>query len=222
MGIVLSWDRVLEIAGEAAPGRPHVAEALVEAGHVPNFREAFNRYLSNNGPAYAVGFDYPPQEAIALIAACGGISVLAHPWCCKNALTLVPTLAKAGLMGLEVYNSADKIDLYRSLAKESNLIMTGGSDFHGISPESERQLGDIAFSQNAVSSFLEVAAKQWSRPLLEHLDTWLADTETPTVSLCFWEKQQKVVVNWAEKQSVHFEADCKGSYCTMLLSRISL
>lgn len=52
MGIKLKWDRVLEIAGEAAPGRPHVAEALVEAGHVANFREAFARYLHNDGPAY--------------------------------------------------------------------------------------------------------------------------------------------------------------------------
>lgn len=53
MGINLQWERVLEIAGEAAPGRPHVAEALVEGGFVSNFREAFARYLHNNGPAYA-------------------------------------------------------------------------------------------------------------------------------------------------------------------------
>lgn len=52
MGINLSWDRVLEIAGEAAPGRPHVAQALVEGKHVANFREAFSRYLHNDGPAY--------------------------------------------------------------------------------------------------------------------------------------------------------------------------
>jgi predicted metal-dependent phosphoesterase TrpH len=52
MGIKLKWERVLEIAGEAAPGRPHVAEALVESGHVATFREAFARYLHNDGPAY--------------------------------------------------------------------------------------------------------------------------------------------------------------------------
>jgi len=53
MGIQLDWNKVLDIAGEAAPGRPHVAEALVNAGHVSNFREAFSRYLHNDGPAYA-------------------------------------------------------------------------------------------------------------------------------------------------------------------------
>lgn len=52
MGIKLEWERVLEIAGEAAPGRPHVAQALVEGGFVSNFREAFSRYLHNDGPAY--------------------------------------------------------------------------------------------------------------------------------------------------------------------------
>ena len=52
MGIKLDWERVLEIAGEAAPGRPHVAEALVVAGHVVDFRQAFARYLHNDGPAY--------------------------------------------------------------------------------------------------------------------------------------------------------------------------
>lgn len=52
MGIKLEWTRVLEIAGEAAPGRPHVAQALVEGGFVASFREAFARYLHNDGPAY--------------------------------------------------------------------------------------------------------------------------------------------------------------------------
>lgn len=52
MGVKLEWERVLEIAGEAAPGRPHVAQALVEGGFVGNFREAFARFLHNDGPAY--------------------------------------------------------------------------------------------------------------------------------------------------------------------------
>jgi len=100
MGIKLEWERVLEIAGEAAPGRPHVAEALVEAGHVVNFRQAFARYLHNDGRviSFKISLDtrsglcclsdhqgehFPPEEAIKLIASAGGVSVLAHPWCCK-------------------------------------------------------------------------------------------------------------------------------------------
>ncbi|EEY63999.1 uncharacterized protein PITG_02516 [Phytophthora infestans T30-4] len=122
MGIKLEWERVLEIAGEAAPGRPHVAEALVEAGHVANFRQAFARYLHNDGPAYVEGEHFPPEEAIKLIASAGGVSVLAHPWCCKDPIALVPELAKMGIQGIEVYHDTNKIDMYGALAKESGLL----------------------------------------------------------------------------------------------------
>ncbi|KAF1328926.1 hypothetical protein FI667_g6360, partial [Globisporangium splendens] len=129
MGIKLEWDRVLEIAGEAAPGRPHVAQALVEGGFVPTFREAFNRYLHNNGPAYVEGEHFPPEEAIKLIASAGGVSVLAHPWCCKM----------------------------------------GGSDFHGIDPNTECAPGGIPFPRKQVETFLAHAKGVWERPLTERL-----------------------------------------------------
>ncbi|KAF1792779.1 polymerase/histidinol phosphatase-like [Phytophthora cactorum] len=69
MGIKLKWERVLEIAGEAAPGRPHVAEALVEAGHVANFRQAFARYLHNDGPAYVEGSIFHLKKPLSLLQA---------------------------------------------------------------------------------------------------------------------------------------------------------
>ena len=123
MNMPLEWSRILEIAGEAAPGRPHVAQALVEKEYVADFRQAFDRYLHNDGPAYVEGKAFPAQDAIELIHKAGGIAVLAHPWCRKNPLTLVPKLAALGLDGLEVFNDRAKIDLYRSLAIESNLVM---------------------------------------------------------------------------------------------------
>uniref|UniRef100_K3WUC7 Polymerase/histidinol phosphatase N-terminal domain-containing protein n=1 Tax=Globisporangium ultimum (strain ATCC 200006 / CBS 805.95 / DAOM BR144) TaxID=431595 RepID=K3WUC7_GLOUD len=169
MGIKLEWDRVLEIAGEAAPGRPHVAQALVEGGFVPNFREAFNRYLHNNGPAYVEGEHFPPEEAIKLIASAGGVSVLAHPWCCKNPLTLVPELAKLGIQGIEVYHDISKIDTYGYLATESGLLKMGGSDFHGIDPNTECAPGGIPFPRKQVEAFLAHAKSVWERPLTERL-----------------------------------------------------
>ena len=63
-GIKLSWKRILELAGEAAPGRPHVATAMVEAGHVSSFKEAFNKYLNNDGPCFVHGTQFPPAEAV--------------------------------------------------------------------------------------------------------------------------------------------------------------
>ncbi|KAK1947196.1 5'-3' exoribonuclease [Phytophthora citrophthora] len=169
MGIKLKWERVLEIAGEAAPGRPHVAEALVEAGHVANFRQAFARYLHNDGPAYVEGEHFPPEEAIKLIASAGGVSVLAHPWCCKDPMNLVPELAKLGIQGIEVYHDANKIDMYGALAKESGLLRMGGSDFHGIDPTTERSPGAIPFPRVHIDRFLAHALDVWERPLVERL-----------------------------------------------------
>ncbi|CAI5714705.1 unnamed protein product [Hyaloperonospora brassicae] len=169
MGIKLEWERVLEIAGEAAPGRPHVAEALVEGGHVVDFRQAFARYLHNDGPAYAEGEHFPPEEAIKLIASAGGVSVLAHPWCCKDPMTLVPELAKLGIQGIEVYHDKNKVDMYGALAKESELLRMGGSDFHGINSKTEREPGAIPFPRPHVKRFLAHALRVWERPLVERL-----------------------------------------------------
>ncbi|CEG46015.1 php domain n-terminal region:php domain c-terminal region [Plasmopara halstedii] len=199
MGIRLEWERVLEIAGEAAPGRPHVAEALVEAGHVSNFRQAFARYLHNDGPAYVEGEHFPPDEAIKLIASAGGISVLAHPWCCKDPMTLVPKLAKMGIQGIEVYHDTNKIEMYGNLAKESGLLMLGGSDFHGIEPTTERAPGAIPFPRLHVDRFLAHAQKIWERPLVKQLQSMvkamkMADHETSTSEqLLIWREQMPVV-----------------------------
>ncbi|CAH0489692.1 unnamed protein product [Peronospora farinosa] len=199
MGIKLEWERVLEIAGEAAPGRPHVAEALVEAGHVVDFRQAFARYLHNDGPAYVEGAHFPPEEAIKLIASAGGISVLAHPWCCKDPMTLVPKLAKLGIHGIEVYHDVNKIDMYGALAKESGLLRMGGSDFHGINPATERAPGAIPFPRLHVDRFLAHAIDVWERPLVERLKSMsksimLADPGTcASRELLIWKEQEPLV-----------------------------
>ncbi|KAG7377453.1 hypothetical protein PHYPSEUDO_011626 [Phytophthora pseudosyringae] len=199
MGIKLEWERVLEIAGEAAPGRPHVAEALVEAGHVANFRQAFARYLHNDGPAYVEGEHFPPEEAIKLIASAGGVSVLAHPWCCKDPMNLVPELAKLGIQGIEVYHDTNKIDMYGALAKESGLLRMGGSDFHGIDPTTERAPGAIPFPRLHVDRFLARALDVWERPLVERLRSMaeavkLAGHEaSASEELLIWKEQEPLV-----------------------------
>ncbi|DAZ95613.1 TPA: hypothetical protein N0F65_000096 [Lagenidium giganteum] len=195
MNVKLEWKRVLEIAGEAAPGRPHVAQALVEAGHVSNFREAFSRYLHNNGPAYVEGEHFPPEEAIKLIDSAGGVSVLAHPWCCKNPITLVPELAALGIHGIEVYHDSNKIDMYGALAKESNLLKLGGSDFHGIDPVAEHAPGDIPFPRRHVEAFLEHAKRVWETPLRSELEKIAArcqsnaDNASIQEELLIWREQ---------------------------------
>ena len=163
LGMELSWDRVLEIAGEAAVGRPHVAEALVEVGHVESVRDAFDRFLHTGGPADAQREKLPPEEAIALIRDAGGVAVLAHPSFLPDAGTAVVQLTAAGLEGLEVYYknyTPEEVAGYRALADEHGLVPAGGSDYHGIHDD-EREPGDIPFNAEDVARFLEFLRKSW-------------------------------------------------------------
>ncbi len=132
LGAPVSFERIKEIAGDASIGRPHVAQALVEAGHVMTVTEAFDKYIGRNGPAYVERFRLTPEDAVALILRAGGVPVLAHP---REVTDWVFPLVKAGMLGLEVhygmYDDATRAELAR-LAKQYGLIATGGSDFHGL------------------------------------------------------------------------------------------
>lgn len=132
LGAPISFERIKAIAGDASIGRPHVAQALVEAGHAVDVTEAFDKYIGRNGPAYVERFQLKPQDAVALIIRAGGVPVLAHP---REVTHWVRPLVGAGLMGLEVhylaYDSDTRAQLVR-LAKEQGLLATGGSDFHGL------------------------------------------------------------------------------------------
>ena len=128
----ISFERVKELAGDAAIGRPHVARALLEAGHISTIPEAFDKYIGRNGPAYVDRFKLTPEDAVTLILQAGGVPVLAHP---REVIHWIEPLVKVGLIGLEVYygmyDDETRKELVR-LAKQYGLIMTGGSDFHGL------------------------------------------------------------------------------------------
>ena len=133
LGVELDPAEVVGLAGPGVIGRPHIARAMVRAGHVPSLEDAFRHYLGRGGRAFVPRTSFKAHEAIELIQAAGGISVIAHPG------PLLPDriledLAEAGLQGIEVWhpqhNSAT-IRRYRALAQRLGLIETGGSDFHG-------------------------------------------------------------------------------------------
>lgn len=133
---VLDPDAVRALAGGTI-GRPHIARALFQAGYVDNHDQAFERYLV---PCNVAKYYFPADQAIPLIHAAGGIAVLAHPPYVtrdrRRLEALVVELVALGLDGIEVYNNGSGLedtDWLMRLAARHELIITGGSDFHGVS-----------------------------------------------------------------------------------------
>ncbi len=138
LGYDISFERVQEIAGGGLIARPHVAEAMVEAGIVPDTKEAFDRYISDDGIAYVPKHALDPIRSVELIAGAGGICVLAHPgmWKGQGSVPdeLIEDMAAAGMSGLEVdhpdHGDEQRVH-YRALAQRLDLVWTGASDCHG-------------------------------------------------------------------------------------------
>ncbi|KAF2317403.1 hypothetical protein GH714_021789 [Hevea brasiliensis] len=156
LNLPLKWEHVARIAGKGvAPGRVHVARAMVEAGHVENLKQAFAKYLYDGGPAYSTGSEPLAEEAIQVICETGGLAVLAHPWALKNPVAVIRWLKDAGLHGLEVYRSDGKLAVYSDLADAYGLLKLGGSDFHGRVGNSESELGSVNLPVLALHDFLK-------------------------------------------------------------------
>lgn len=133
LGMPLAWERVLELAEGGSLGRPHIAQAMVEAGYAVDLNDAFDRYLRTGGSAFVGRPKLSPEAAIDLIHAAGGVAVLAHPGLIPYHLALIPRLIRAGLDGLEVQHNGNNYTVrenLRGLARQHKLLMTGGSDFH--------------------------------------------------------------------------------------------
>jgi 3',5'-nucleoside bisphosphate phosphatase len=135
LNVPLLEETVFAIANCRSPGRPHVARALVKQGLCHNLDEAFDRFLKKGKPAWVPKFKMSAVDAIALIHQAGGVAVMAHPGL-NNCDDLISTLAECGLDGLEVYHTKHAratSDHYLRMAEQQNLLVTGGSDCHGMS-----------------------------------------------------------------------------------------
>ncbi|GJN30547.1 hypothetical protein PR202_gb18860 [Eleusine coracana subsp. coracana] len=178
--VPIKWEHVTKIAGEGvAPGRLHVARAMVEAGHVENVRQAFNKYIGDDCPAYARGSEPFAETVVQLISRTGGISVLAHPWALKNPIAIIKALKVAGLNGMEVYRSDGKLDGFCELAEKYELLKLGGSDFHGRGGKDESDIGTVKLAITTLSCFLKMARPIWSCAMKDIL---LKFAEEPSAS----------------------------------------
>lgn len=158
-GVAVDFSAVLAAAGpdSSALGRPHLARALVSAGHASSVPDAFDRLIGDQHPAFIPTELAKPTEAISVILDAGGTPVWAHPPG-DTVESLLPELVQAGLRGLEVYRPrtlpAQVVRLER-LARGHGLVVTGGSDWH--TPDAGSVLGEFAASSDDLSAFLEVA-----------------------------------------------------------------
>lgn len=133
-GHPVSLERVLAIANGGALGRPHLAQALFEAGHVPSYDAAFDTLINKDAPAYVSRVGLTPHQAVRLVVAHGGVPSLAHPFTVIGLEELLPQLLEAGLVGIETYygsHSPAWTARCLRLAARYGLVPTGGSDFHG-------------------------------------------------------------------------------------------
>ena len=131
-------------AGRAV-GRPMAAIALVKAGHVASIKEAFDRYLGEGCPAFIERQGANPADVVALIARAGGVASLAHPGKTQKD-HLIPALIEAGLPAIEVYHPEHDTAgtaRYRQMADTFNLLVTGGSDYHGVGSGRSQGLGQF-------------------------------------------------------------------------------
>ncbi len=157
LGLEITIEDVdLHVRG-GAYGRPHVARALLDLGHVTSFDEAFRAYLGHYAPAFVPKPSLTPAEAIALIRNAGGAAVFAHPGTASRD-DLIEDFKEMGLAGIEVWHpkhSPQKSLGYRRLARELGLAATGGSDFHGAS------VGTVAIGASDVpeSALAELRAR---------------------------------------------------------------
>src|SRR5512133_832754 len=161
LDVPLEADRVFELANCRSPGRPHVARALVEAGFVGGLDEAFERFLKKNRPAWVPKFKMSAAQAIDLIHEAGGVAVMAHPGLNRTD-QVIPLMSEAGLDGLECYHtkhSTATSEYYLEMADEYQLLVTGGSDCHGMS-KGKPVMGSVKLPYRHVE-MLKARAAHW-------------------------------------------------------------
>jgi 3',5'-nucleoside bisphosphate phosphatase len=140
LGVPVSEAEVMaQVGNSPSVGRPHIADALIEAGHVRDRQEAFDRFLADGGPAHVHRYTIEVDRGIDLVHEAGGLAVIAHPWG-RGRERLLPASVLQGLVrdheldGLEVDHQDHDSEIrrrLRALAENLGLLATGSSDYHG-------------------------------------------------------------------------------------------
>ncbi|MDD2619108.1 MAG: PHP domain-containing protein [Syntrophomonadaceae bacterium] len=162
LGLLISLEQVQCMAKGDLIGRPHIASALIQNGYVFTITEAFNRFIGKGRPAYVNRYKFMPEEAIDLIKTSGGIPVLAHPGLISNQKTIT-NIIQLGIQGIEVYypqHNESQIEYFLGISRTNNLLITGGSDYHGNTKESFRNsLGSGFINEEMMAKIMNYRRK---------------------------------------------------------------
>ncbi|MCQ1529895.1 PHP domain-containing protein [Lutispora saccharofermentans] len=152
LGVNINLKQVEEISKGSSIGRPHIARAMVDKEYVDSMACAFERYIGIGGPAYVERFKLTTEDAINMIKEVGGIPVLAHPGLIADRKAIVKVL-NLGVKGIEVYHPKHDPDMVKYLfymVKERKLLMTGGTDCHGMKQNGQPIMGSITIDYTKV------------------------------------------------------------------------
>jgi 3',5'-nucleoside bisphosphate phosphatase len=159
-GIDIKPEDVFGLAGKGTVSRLHVAQAMIRTGSVKSFRQVFRDYIGYNGPCYVPYTKLTPKDAISLIRSVGGVPVIAHP----NVIDrdeLIPAFVSYGLMGIEAFHTDHNSKVrkrYEEMAEQYGLIVTGGSDCHGMG-KGKVLMGGVKVPFEVVDKLREASAK---------------------------------------------------------------
>lgn len=156
LGLIITISDVLKhVKGNGSVGRPHIAVALIECGHVNNYFDAFYKYIGDEKPAYVKKPNISTKDAIALINRCGGLSFIAHPGKSMRNNNSLFEMIEFGVDGIEVVHPSHTdydIEYFRNLTGQYFLLESGGSDFHGGRINDESILGRYFIDETKIAA----------------------------------------------------------------------
>jgi len=159
-GFPMTVQDVVKLAGKGTVGRLHVAQAMLKTGKVRSIKECFDKYIGFLKPCYVSNVRFSPRESIEMILKAGGVPVLAHPDVTGKD-EYIPELIECGLLGIEAYHTEHKAHVvrhYETLAKRYDLLVTGGSDCHGLG-KGKVLLGGVRVPYTVVEKLREASEK---------------------------------------------------------------
>ena len=164
MGLPISLERVKQLSAGGSIGRPHIAQVMLENRQISNFREAFDKYIGHDGPAYVEREKITPVEAVQLLVRSGALPVLAHPANIENLDNILNELKSVGLVGIETYYgfyNNETIEYLTNISQQYGLIPTGGSDYHGINTgDIGAEIGSINVPLESVEQLAALSGKR--------------------------------------------------------------